>query len=228
MPMIGKHLGITLAALAGATAVAAPALAQNEQFIPNLVYRTGAYAPNGIPFANGIADYYKLVNERDGGINGVKIVFENATPATPQARRGMLRAAQGQGSDRCRLRHSAVDHAFALWRRRPSTDRSSPWATAARVARRLGVPVEFPAARHLLDGGRHHPEVAEGRRLRQLKGKKIARLSRLLTADRTAAEARGKHGFEAMLLPVISGVEQKATWLPRRTVPTMCCSGAGA
>ena len=56
--------------------VAAPAFAQNEQFIPHLVYRTGAYAPNGIPFANGIADYYKLVNERDGGINGVKIVFE--------------------------------------------------------------------------------------------------------------------------------------------------------
>src|SRR5262249_26689509 len=26
--------------------------------------------------ANGIADYYKLINERDGGINGVKIVFE--------------------------------------------------------------------------------------------------------------------------------------------------------
>ena len=38
------------------------------------MYRTGAYAPNGMPFANGIADYYKLVNERDGGINGVKIV----------------------------------------------------------------------------------------------------------------------------------------------------------
>jgi branched-chain amino acid transport system substrate-binding protein len=72
--MIARY--IALAALLGATATAVPAQAQNEQFIPNLVYRTGAYAPNGIPFANGIADYYKLVNERDGGINGVKIVFE--------------------------------------------------------------------------------------------------------------------------------------------------------
>src|SRR5204862_6958337 len=52
------------------------ALAQNEQFIPSLVYRTGPYAPNGIPFANGVADYLKLVNERDGGINGVKITTE--------------------------------------------------------------------------------------------------------------------------------------------------------
>ena len=58
-------------------------MAQNEQFIPALVYRTGAYAPNGVPFANGFADYYKLVNERDGGINGVKIVTRNATPAMP-------------------------------------------------------------------------------------------------------------------------------------------------
>ena len=74
--MTGKYAGIALGALLGGLATAAPALAQNEQFIPHLVYRTGAYAPNGVPFANGIADYYKLINERDGGINGVKIVFE--------------------------------------------------------------------------------------------------------------------------------------------------------
>src|SRR5271166_5854385 len=60
-------------ALAG---IDATAQAQNEQFIPSLVYRTGPYAPNGIPFANGYADYLALVNERDGGINGVKIITE--------------------------------------------------------------------------------------------------------------------------------------------------------
>src|SRR6516162_10113717 len=75
-PMNGKRVGIALAALFGGSAFATPSLAQNEQFIPQLVYRTGAYAPNGVPVANGIADYYKLINERDGGINGVKIVFE--------------------------------------------------------------------------------------------------------------------------------------------------------
>ena len=48
--MIGKHVGLALAAVLGGTALAAPALAQNEQFIPALVYRTGAYAPNGVPF----------------------------------------------------------------------------------------------------------------------------------------------------------------------------------
>ena len=53
-----------------------PAAAQNEQFFPALVYRTGAYAPNGVPFANGYGDYLRLVNERDGGIDGVKITTE--------------------------------------------------------------------------------------------------------------------------------------------------------
>ena len=69
------------AALAISAAVAAigstAAFAQaKEQFFPVLSYRTGAYAPNGIPFANGYVDYLKLVNARDGGINGVKITFE--------------------------------------------------------------------------------------------------------------------------------------------------------
>ena len=49
---------------------------RNEHFIPLLVYRTGAYALNGIPMANGTADYLRLINERDGGINGVRLAFE--------------------------------------------------------------------------------------------------------------------------------------------------------
>lgn len=56
--------------------VTTQAVAQSkEQFFPVLVYRTGAYAPNGVPFANGYVDYLKLVNER-GGVNGVKLSFE--------------------------------------------------------------------------------------------------------------------------------------------------------
>ena len=57
------------------------ALAQNEQFIPRLVYRTGPYAPNGIPFADGYADYLDMVNARDGGINGVKLTYEECETA---------------------------------------------------------------------------------------------------------------------------------------------------
>lgn len=63
------------AALAGGL-MAAPAMAQNEQFIPLLSYRTGPYGVNGIPWANGSSDYFNLINERDGGINGVKLTIE--------------------------------------------------------------------------------------------------------------------------------------------------------
>jgi branched-chain amino acid transport system substrate-binding protein len=78
--MLRKIMGVSLAALAAIALVpmAQKAVAQgaNEQFLPALVYRTGPYAPNGIPFANGVADYWTMINERDGGINGVKIAFE--------------------------------------------------------------------------------------------------------------------------------------------------------
>src|SRR5262245_22524306 len=57
-------------------AAVAPVYAQSEQFIPLLVYRTGVYAVSGVPYANGEVDYYKLINEKNGGINGVKIAFE--------------------------------------------------------------------------------------------------------------------------------------------------------
>jgi branched-chain amino acid transport system substrate-binding protein len=60
-----------------ATSVDTPsANAAEAQFVPVLVYRTGPYAPNGIPWADGFVDYYKLINKRDGGINGVKLLWE--------------------------------------------------------------------------------------------------------------------------------------------------------
>src|SRR5262245_39769986 len=59
--MLKKLLAAALAA-AGVTALAAPLLADGEQFLPALVYRTGPYAPNGIPFADGVTDYWTLVN----------------------------------------------------------------------------------------------------------------------------------------------------------------------
>jgi branched-chain amino acid transport system substrate-binding protein len=61
---------------AGAMGVVADAVAQNDQFMPMLVYRTGPYAPSGIPIANGFRDYYNLINKRDGGINGVQVTME--------------------------------------------------------------------------------------------------------------------------------------------------------
>lgn len=61
------------ALLATTVAFAAPALAQDTINLPNLTYRTGPFATSGIPLANGQADYLTMLNERDGGINGLKI-----------------------------------------------------------------------------------------------------------------------------------------------------------
>src|SRR5215472_1214767 len=44
-----------------------------ELVLPVLEYRVGPFAPVGIPRWNGYMDYLTLLNERDGGINGIKI-----------------------------------------------------------------------------------------------------------------------------------------------------------
>jgi len=64
---------LVAAGLTGASSALAQA---KEQFFPLLSYRTGAYAPNGVPWANGKQDYLKMINARDGGINGVKLTYE--------------------------------------------------------------------------------------------------------------------------------------------------------
>src|ERR1700758_1543506 len=75
-----RLLRIVLAVAAVVTAAfgfgAGAAVAQNQQFIPRLVSRTGPYAPNGIPFADGYADYLDMIDARDGGVGGVKITYE--------------------------------------------------------------------------------------------------------------------------------------------------------
>ncbi len=58
----------------GASVLAGSAAMAYELTVPGLVYRTGPYAPGGIPVANGFADYMNLVNEK-GGVNGVKIDY---------------------------------------------------------------------------------------------------------------------------------------------------------
>jgi branched-chain amino acid transport system substrate-binding protein len=56
---------------------AAPAMAaDNEQFIPMTSYRVGPYAAGGTGIFGGFIDYINLLNERDGGINGVKLTYE--------------------------------------------------------------------------------------------------------------------------------------------------------
>src|SRR3712207_9137054 len=53
-----------------------PAQAQDSIYVPLLTYRTGGFAGSGIPIGDGMHDYLRMLNERDGGIGGVKIAIE--------------------------------------------------------------------------------------------------------------------------------------------------------
>jgi branched-chain amino acid transport system substrate-binding protein len=64
------------AALIGTTAYTTPVQAQDSIYVPLLTYRTGAFAGSGIPIADGMHDYLRMLNERDGGIGGVKLTIE--------------------------------------------------------------------------------------------------------------------------------------------------------
>src|SRR3546814_20122784 len=82
--MMFKRNGLAAAATAVllATSLAAvDARAQEAQYFPGLQYRSGPFAPSGIPFANGFRDYLAMLNERDGGVNGIRIHYEECDTA---------------------------------------------------------------------------------------------------------------------------------------------------
>ena len=66
---------LVAAGLMGLVGVTAMATA-GAQFLPILGVREGAMRSGQIPLANGFIDYLTLLNERDGGINGVPLVWE--------------------------------------------------------------------------------------------------------------------------------------------------------
>ena len=76
MRMKGLLVGAVLAATAVTPALVSNAAAQDTIYVPLFTYRTGPFAGSGIPIANGMVDYLNMLNERDGGINGVKIAIE--------------------------------------------------------------------------------------------------------------------------------------------------------
>ncbi|MGX9355605.1 ABC transporter substrate-binding protein [Roseobacteraceae bacterium S113] len=65
-----------LAAAAAATALIGSAAVAESLYTPNLSYRTGPFASTGIPLMNGQRDYMLMLNERDGGIGGIAVDFE--------------------------------------------------------------------------------------------------------------------------------------------------------
>ena len=76
MKILSPNVMVMVGAVAMAMASLAPvpAAAQDAaQPILVLSYRVGPFAPAGVPLADGYIEYMNLLNERDGGINGVKL-----------------------------------------------------------------------------------------------------------------------------------------------------------
>jgi len=223
-----RKYALSAVAVALAAAFAAPALAQqNVQFIPHLVYRTGPYAPNGIPFANGYVDYLKLVNARDGGINGVKITFEECETGYATDRRvECYERLKGKGpTGAAYFSPLSTGITFALTEKAPGDKIPLITMGYGRSESRDGAVFtwNFPllgtywtAADIILQ----HIAKKEGG-FDKLKGKKIALVyhdSPYGKEPIALLEQRAKmHGFEFTPMPVTHpGVEQKATWLQIR------------
>ena len=86
-------------AIATVAAVMAAAPVMADLVFPSLSYRTGPYAASGIPFADGYADYFTLLNERDGGIGGIATrVLECETGYNTEKGVECYEATKGEGS----------------------------------------------------------------------------------------------------------------------------------
>jgi len=220
-------IALTAAVLAGglAGAVGDASAQAKEQFFPALVYRTGAFAPNGVPFANGYVDYLKLVNAK-GGINGVKIIFEECETgyATDKGVECYERL-KGKHGGATLFQPLSTGITFALTEKVPAD--KIPLITAgygrADSADGLIFKWNFPllgtywtAADILVQ----HIAKREGGTAK-LKGKKITLVyhdSPYGKEPIALLQDEAKlYGYELELLPVASpGVEQKSTWLQIR------------
>jgi len=214
--------GLAAVAMLGSSTVLAQA---KEQFFPLLSYRTGPYAPNGTPWANGKQDYLKMINARDGGINGVKLTWEECETgyATDRGVECYERLKSRPGMTL--FDPQATGITFAL------TDKvvhdKIPLITLGyglSVAQDgLAFPWNFPlmgsywTASDILI---QHIGKKEGG-LDKLKGKKIALVYHDSPFGKEPIpllqERARMHGFDLSLIPVTApGVEQKAAWLQVR------------
>lgn len=214
-------------AAAGLSALATSTLAQAqaaEQFIPLLVYRTGQFAPLGIPWADGKQDYLKLINARDGGVNGVKLAYEECETAYDAAKgvecyerlKTKGTGASGFDPQSTGITFAVTDKAYS--------DKVSIETPGYGLSQSVDGTVfqwNFPLLGTYWTAADVMLQDIAKKEKGSLKGKKIALVYHdspygkepiPLLQRRAAAE-----GFEVSLFPVTPpGVEQKSTWLQIR------------
>ena len=211
-----------LSAVVTSTAVMAQA---KVQFFPSLTGRTGPVAPNATPFANGYADYMKLVNLR-GGINGVQTLVEECETAYATDR-GVecYERLKGKHGGATVFQPLSTGITFALTEKIPGDKIPMITSGYGRSDSADGGVFKwnFPLTGHYWVAGdvllQHIAKQAGG--WDQLKGKKIAvgyhdsPFGKELLP--IVQERAAMHGFTLQLLPIPApGVEQKAIWLQIR------------
>lgn len=212
-------------AVAQTKPAAAKAGAQPDQFFPGLPYRTGPYAPNGVPWANGYSDYLKLVNAK-GGINGVKIVYEECETGYDTAR-GVecYERLKGKFGGATVFQPLSTGITFALTEKAPGDKIPLITAGYGRSESQDGSVFKwnFPlAGTYWLAADVLVQTVGkkEGG-MDNLKGKKIALVYHDSPYGKEPIpllqERAAMHGFNLQLLPVTApGVDQKSAWLQVR------------
>jgi len=204
--------------------VATQAVAQaKEQFVPVLSYRTGPYAPNGTPWANGFVDYLKLVNVK-GGINGVKIAYEECETGYDTAR-SVECYERLKSKNPSFVQTLSTGATFAVTEKAPGDKIPVVTVGYGRSESSDGAVFKwnFPIAGTYwvaADTILQAISKKEGG-WDKLKGKKIALVYHDSPFGKEPIplmqERSRNHGFELQLLPVTPpGVEQKATWLQVR------------
>ena len=218
-----KYLAMVLCAVS-VLGVSAQA---KELVIPTLDYRTGPFAPGGIPFANGYSDYFNMLNERDGGIEGVRVSLVPCETGY-NTKKGVecYESTKGEGENGALVYQplstgityqvipkAAVDEipVFSMGYGRTSAANGKvfPWVFnfPATYWSQATAFLQYIGER---EGG-----------MDKLKGKKIALVYFNGAYGKepipTLEKAAEKYGYEFMGLPVdYPGQEQKATWLQIR------------
>ncbi|MEN9418046.1 MAG: hypothetical protein RI988_1666 [Pseudomonadota bacterium] len=226
-----KYRSIAMAAALAAAGTAAllassAVLAQAKvQFFPSLTGRTGPVAPNATPFANGYADYMKLVNVR-GGINGVQTLVEECETAYATDR-GVecYERLKGKHGGATVFQPLSTGITFALTEKIPNDKIPMITSGYGRSDSADGGVFKwnFPLIGHYWVAGdvvlQQIAKIEGG--WDKLKGKKIAVVYHDSPFGKEVlpiiTERSKMHGFEVQLLPVPApGVEQKAIWLQVR------------
>ncbi|WP_299360763.1 ABC transporter substrate-binding protein [uncultured Paracoccus sp.] len=213
---------LRFASLAAAAVLMAAGPAMADLVVPHLSYRTGPYAPNGTQYADGFNDYFTLLNERDGGIGGQKILTPECETAY-NTEKGVECYEATKGDAALIYNPMSTGITYQLIPKAGADQKVLYTPGYGRTSAKNGKVFEwvFNAPANYWDGAsvavKHMLEQEGG----DVNGKKIALVYHNSAYGkepiRTLQELGEKHGFELMEVPVDPpGQEQKSQWLQIR------------